>query len=473
MQTFKKGEYIIRQGDEGNCFYVMREEAQVTQELTMSGVTTSTDVHLLQTGHFGEMALKEGGNAKRAWSPRLGASALCSTDLTLSLLGPANAILDRVVKLRKEENYRLSMASHQSFSASAGSPKQSKRLGSKTASTSSIGGSARPPLAKSASTRTQGIMDQIDEAIDAYEKTSIGDSVERTRFKLSDLKEVCTLGTGTFGRVKLVTHATRGGAYALKIQSKAQIVEYKLQQNIVNEKRIMDAMSHPFILRLHQTFKTRDQLFMLELVQGGELFSLLQSRGSELLIDEQKFYVACVVSAFKYMHSMNILYRDLKPENLLIDSKYIKVVDFGFAKVAEHPTYTLCGTPEYFSPELVLGKGYGKGNDYWAVGILAFEVVFGHTPFGNYDDEQTVICRRICQSKVDFPDDYTDKVTKAFIKKLLIKSPLKRLGCDKKGIDGITNHPFFASVDWKALYAKKVPRAVGAAHQRQARCFPL
>ena len=427
----------------------------------MSGVTTTTDVHLLQTGdYFGEMALKEGGKRQASVVAKTRCECfVLDRSHFESLLGPANAILDRVVKLRKEENYRLSMASHQSFSASAGSPKQSKRLGSKTTSTSSIGGSARPPLAKSASTRTQGIMDQIDEAIDAYEKTSISDSAERTRFKLSDLKEVCTLGTGTFGRVKLVTHATRGGAYALKIQSKAQIVEYKLQQNIVNEKRIMDAMSHPFILRLHQTFKTRDQLFMLlELVQGGELFSLLQSRGSELLIDEQKFYVACVVSAFKYMHSMNILYRDLKPENLLIDSKgYIKVVDFGFAKVVKHRTYTLCGTPEYFSPELVLGKGYGKGNDYWAVGILAFEVVFGHTPFGNYDDEQTVICRRICQSKVDFPDDYTDKVTKAFIKKLLIKSPLKRLGCDKKGIDGITNHPFFASVDWKALYAKRCP----------------
>merc|ERR1719183_3111878 len=115
---------------------------------------------------------------------------------------------------------------------------------------------------------------------------------------------------------------------------------------------------------------------LLEIVQGGELFSLLQNHGNTLTPTAHRFYAGCVVSAFEHLHERDILYRDLKPENLLIDLKgYIKVVDFGFAKVVKHRTYTLCGTPEYFSPELVLGKGYGKGNDYWAVGILIYEIV--------------------------------------------------------------------------------------------------
>ena len=413
MKTFEKDAFIIRQGDEGNCFYVMREgEAQVTQDVTISGVTTTTDVHVLQTGdYFGEMALKEGGKRQASViaKTRCECFALDRAHFE-SLLGPASEILDRVVRLRKEENFRLSMASHQSFSQSASSQR--------SLSTSAP---ARPKvlskqnMSSSGSRRTMDMMGQIDEALDTYESGEKA-VVKRTSFNLKDLNAVCTLGTGTFGRVKLVTHATQGGAYALKIQSKAQIAEYKLQTNIVNEKKIMVLMDHPFILKLHQTFKDRDKLYMLlEIVQGGELFSLLQTKGPDLTPSEQKFYVACVVSAFKYMHSMDILYRDLKPENLLIDAQgYLKVVDFGFAKVVKHRTYTLCGTPEYFSPELVLGKGYGKGNDYWAIGILAFEVVFGYTPFGGIDDEQTVICRRICQSKFEFPDDYTDRSTKSF-----------------------------------------------------------
>ena len=139
----------------------------------------------------------------------------------------------------------------------------------------------------------------------------------------------------------------------------------------MNEKRIMAETDHPFCIRLIAAYKDRTHLYMvLEICQGGELFSLLQK---ERKLDEpaSAFYGASVMLAFEYLHNRNIIYRDLKPENLLLDGKgYLKVVDFGFAKLIKDRTWTLCGTPEYLAPEIIRSKGHGKGVDWWALGIL-------------------------------------------------------------------------------------------------------
>jgi CRP-like cAMP-binding protein len=158
-----------------------------------------------------------------------------------------------------------------------------------------------------------------------------------------DLKQ--TLGTGTFGRVRLAFHKKTGQVYALKMLQKQQIAALKQQKNIQNERDILWRVDHPFIIRLYDTYKDRDRLYMLlEIVQGGELFGRLQHSPTPGRIrpDEARFYAACVLDAFDYLHSLHVVYRDLKPENLLIDSQgYLKLVDFGFAKFVTDKTFTL------------------------------------------------------------------------------------------------------------------------------------
>ena len=198
-------------------------------------------------------------------------------------------------------------------------------------------------------------------------------------------------------------------------------MEFKQQANIINEKELLWRLQHPFIIRLYDTYKDADRLYMLlEVVHGGELFARLQNSATVGRIppSEARFYSACVLDALDYLHSRSIVYRDLKPENLLIDAEgYLKMVDFGFAKVVRDRTYTVCGTPEYLAPELVLGKAHGAGVDYWALGILLFEQVAGYSPFCDAKgSDQMVICRNILkQAEPEFPAHFKDRDLKDLI----------------------------------------------------------
>ena len=200
--------------------------------------------------------------------------------------------------------------------------------------------------------------------------------------KLSDLRIVATLGVGGFGRVELVQIAgdTKNRSFALKQMKKSQIVETRQQQHIMSEKEIMEESDCGFIVKLYKTFKDRKYLYMLmESCLGGELWTILRDRGN---FDDgtTRFYTACVIEAFEYLHSRGIIYRDLKPENLLLDGEgYVKLVDFGFAKKLQvgRKTWTFCGTPEYVAPEVILNKGHDISADYWSLGVLMFELLTG------------------------------------------------------------------------------------------------
>lgn len=145
-----------------------------------------------------------------------------------------------------------------------------------------------------------------------------------------------------------------------------------------------------------------------------------------------------------------------QPENLLIDAEgYLKIVDFGFAKQVADRTYTLCGTPEYLAPELVLGRGHDKGVDYWALGILLYEQVAGYSPFADHDnDDQMVICKNILRGEVNFPAHVKDAKLKDLVSKLLVKDIPRRLGCMRGGAADVKAHPFFRELDWPALLSK-------------------
>mmetsp|Transcript_34552 Transcript_34552/g.91733 ORF Transcript_34552/g.91733 Transcript_34552/m.91733 type:complete len:538 (+) Transcript_34552:963-2576(+) len=302
------------------------------------------------------------------------------------------------------------------------------------------------------------------------------EAVVEMRYEYNDLHHIRTLGTGTFGRVKLVQHTPTGGVFALKCMQKAQIVQAHQERNIMNEKNILLECKHPFILELYQTFMNQNQLFMLmEIVQGGELWTYIYEKVNLIrrtalggfVESAAMFYAGCVISAFQYVHDKGVAYRDLKPENLLIDSAgFCKIIDFGFAKRIPFmkdgkvcaKSFTICGTPEYLSPELIQSSGHDKSVDYWALGCLVYELLVGQTPF--QDDNQREIFRKITNSKkhLAFPKGMNPSAVD-LIRRLLTPNPAFRLGNLSGAVDDIMNHAWFGeseSFAWEKLNMKQL-----------------
>ena len=270
---------------------------------------------------------------------------------------------------------------------------------------------------------------------------------------LSELKVIRTIGTGTFGRVKLVQHCKTRVAMAMKCLRKTQVVAARQQNNIMYEKNCMAVMNHPFVLKLHGTWQDANQLYMfMEIVQGGELWSLLYQKEVlprtvlfGLRENDARFYTACTLSGFAHIHAQGYVYRDLKPENLLIDKDgHIRICDFGFAKKLKRgqKTQTLCGTPEYLAPELVLSRGHNSAVDHWALGVLIYELLCGCTPF--VDPDQSRIFVKIVNSHrvLTFPEGLNTLVTD-LIQKLLNPNAGLRLGQLKGGSKDIMSHKWY------------------------------
>ncbi|EEQ97201.1 cAMP-dependent protein kinase catalytic subunit, putative [Perkinsus marinus ATCC 50983] len=263
--------------------------------------------------------------------------------------------------------------------------------------------------------------------------------------------------TGTFGRVRVVK--IKGSKdrtpFALKILKKSEIVRLRQVEHVRAERAILENLSHPFIVNLFATFRDDKRLFMLmEYVNGGELFSHLRKEG-RLPNEDARFYAAEIVLAFQYMHSLNVVYRDLKPENLLIDFEgHIKITDFGFAKVVTDRTWTLCGTPEYLAPEIIQSKGHGQAVDWWALGILIFEMIAGYPPF--YDENPFGIYQKVLVGRIDFPKHFDSKA-KDLVKRLLVRDRVKRYGSLRDGVEDIKQHKWFKSIDWEAAINREIP----------------
>ena len=249
---------------------------------------------------------------------------------------------------------------------------------------------------------------------------------------MNDFQILSTLGTGTFGRVRLVKHRCDGNdvePLALKCLKKNAIIKLKQIDHVKSEKKVLSIIDHPFIVNLKGYFQTPSHVYMLlDYACGGELFTLLRREG-RFANDVALFFACEILLAFDYLHAMDIAYRDLKPENLLIDKQgHVKITDFGFAKEVRDKTYTLCGTPEYLAPEIIQSKGHNKNVDWWALGVLVFEMLAGYPPF--YDDNPMGIYQKIMDGYYEFPPHIEPKA-RDLIKSFLCADRSLRLGFAK------------------------------------------
>ena len=259
------------------------------------------------------------------------------------------------------------------------------------------------------------------------------DLVLRTppKVDLADYELLKVLGEGSFGRVKLAKSVRTRKYLAFKQLKKYDIIKFKQVDHLKNETFILYSLEHPFIVRMEGLAQDKKFLYIaMEYIAGGELFNYLRSQG-KFSANQACFYAAQVTLIFEYLHSLNVVYRDLKPENLLIGPEgYLKLADFGFAKVISGRTYTLCGTPEYLAPEVLTSKGHGKGVDWWTLGILLYEMVAGIDPFN--DEDPMGIYQNILKGTVRFPRAF-DKDAKSLVKHLLQADLSKRYGNLKNG----------------------------------------
>lgn len=271
---------------------------------------------------------------------------------------------------------------------------------------------------------------------------------------LDDFKLVRTIGVGTFARVILAQHRKDLNYYAVKVLNKAKVVKKDQVKHVLREKKVLQAASFPFIAALTYSFKDNSNVYLaLEFVNGGELFSYMRRTG-KLSEESSRFYVAQLVLVLEYLHNVDILYRDLKPENLLVDSVgYLKLVDFGFAKRTRSPTYTMCGTPDYLAPEIIRAKGYSFSVDWWALGVLLFEMTAGYAPF--QADQESKLYENIMRGKFTCPDHVSSEL-RQLLHALIEPDVTRRLGCLRAGVTDVKHHRWFTDTDWLAVYYKKV-----------------
>jgi len=273
----------------------------------------------------------------------------------------------------------------------------------------------------------------------------------RKKLGLQDFTMLRVIGRGSFGKVYLVKKKDNKKIYALKSLKKEDVLKRNQIENAMTEKNVMQKASHEFIVSLKYSFQNERNLYLvMDFMPGGELFMHLK-RMKKFEEDIARFYASEVVLAIEYLHeTLDIVYRDLKPENVLLDAEgHIKLTDFGLSKTMKL-SYSFCGTPEYLAPEILLGQGHSKEVDWWSLGCLIYEMLAGYPPFQNKNRKQ--LYQDILKNDPLFPE-YFSANAKSLLKKLLVSDPNERLG--HKSLDDIKNHPFFAKTNWQDLLQKK------------------
>ena len=276
------------------------------------------------------------------------------------------------------------------------------------------------------------------------------DKSTETQINYNSFEILELIGGGSFGKVFKVKQKNNNKIYAMKVLNKSYLIKKKCLRYAITECNVLKQSSCPFIIKLHYSFQTPENLYMiLDYCPIGDLSYQIQLNVFEE--DEAKFYIAELILAIEYLHKRDIIYRDLKPENILIDEDgHFKLADFGLAKENvnnDTPNKTFCGSPQYLSPEMLSKEGTTKSSDIYGIGAILFEMVSGAPPFFSQDTD--LMYKNISERNLDFPKFFSEEL-KDLLKKMLDKDPKRRIG-----IEGIKNHPFFTDLDWELIMNKK------------------
>ena len=304
----------------------------------------------------------------------------------------------------------------------------------------------------------QGSESKVDKEEDKKRKNTIFSKHKTIKtVELDDFQIMKVLGRGSFGKVCLVQYKPTKEYYAMKSLKKDVLLDMDQVESTILEKKILQTLDHPFLVGMVFCFQTEERIyFIMPFVRGGELFQHLRSE-KFFKEDKARFYAASIGIALDYLHNNGIIYRDIKPENILIgEDGYLKLIDFGMAKMVQgnEKATSFCGTPEYLAPEIITGEGHNRAADWWSYGILIFEMLCGIPPF--YCENTERMYDLITNAELRFPKriPLSDNA-KDLIKKLLVKKQDKRLGVNK-GFEEIKAHPFFQGFDFEALLNKKM-----------------
>ncbi|KAF1817226.1 serine/threonine-protein kinase-like protein nrc-2 [Eremomyces bilateralis CBS 781.70] len=327
----------------------------------------------------------------------------------------------------------------------------------------------------------------------AFRRTYSSNSIKVRNVEVGpgSFDKIKMIGKGDVGKVYLVREKKSSRLYAMKVLSKKEMIKRNKIKRALAEQEILATSNHPFIVTLYHSFQSEDHLYLcMEYCSGGEFFRALQTRPNKSVDeDAARFYAAEVTAALEYLHLMGFIYRDLKPENILLhQSGHIMLSDFDLSKqsdaggkpgmvlgrngsssnglpavdtkacIADFRTNSFVGTEEYIAPEVIKGCGHTSAVDWWTLGILIYEMLYGTTPFKGKNRNATFA--NILRDEVPFSEGSgapsVSTLCKSLIRKLLIKDELRRLG-SRAGASDVKAHPFFRSTQWALLRHMKPP----------------